>query len=53
MTFGQDPWEKDFDEKFDKMWKLAKWVWILIAVAGLVLTCVVVWAIIELVQHFT
>ena len=52
VTF-HDTWERDFDKNFKRMSKAVVAVWLVSILASLAITGVVIWAIIELVQHFT
>lgn len=48
-----DSWERDFDKNFKRASKGIAAVWVGVLVGSLILWGVVIWAIIELVQHFT
>lgn len=49
----RDQWEADFDKNFNRAAKFGIAAWLGILVFNLILWGVIIWAIIELVQHFT
>lgn len=51
--FFFDKWETDFDKNFKRATKGIVAVWVAGIIGSLIFWGVVIWAIIELVQHFT